>query len=438
MRPTFETAPERTRLAGTALLPGGRLREALVEVEDGRIVSLVADPPRAQVRAVGGALDARGAASIRLARDEVLAPAFIDVHCHGAGGGDVLGGGLDAMARTLLRHGVGAVVATIATAPIGTLMGAARDLARARDLGRVREPGPARELGPVGPGGGEPPRSAAGSSLGRQAAAPSDGRQAAAVLGLHLEGPALAPARSAGHDPAAFASPAELSASLAGADSGWSHVRIVTLAPELEGGLELVRQLADAGFVVSIGHTDTSLAVGLAAYEAGARSATHLLNGMPPLLAREPGPVGAALAAAPFVELISDGVHIDGALLAPLARAIGEARLLLVSDALPLAGSRLRRVATPGSSARIVGDRALHPDGTLAGSRLLLDGMLAGAVRFGMPVETGLRAVTENPARLLGLTDRGILEPGRRADLVVVSRSGVLRRVLVAGGAGGR
>jgi N-acetylglucosamine-6-phosphate deacetylase len=393
--------PAHARIAGTQLLPGGRLEPAVVEVEDGRIVALWVDPPPSHVRALGR----RGATSLRLARDEVLAPAFIDVHCHGAGGGDVLGGTLDRMAQALLRHGVGAVVAAIATAPVAVLMRAARGLA---------------------------PAGAGGSSGGRGAAARHDPPGTAAILGLHLEGPALAPARSAGHDPAAFASPAELSASLAGGDTGWSQVRIVTLAPELEGGLDLVRQLAAAGIVVSVGHTDTSLAVGLAAYEVGARSATHLLNGMPPLMAREPGPVGAALAAAPFVELISDGVHIDGALLAPLARAIGDERLLLVSDALSLAGSRLRRVSTPGSSARIVGDRALHPDGTLAGSRLLLDGMLAGAVRFGIPLTTALRAVTENPARLLGLTDRGLLEPGRRADLVVVSRSGALRRVLTA------
>jgi N-acetylglucosamine-6-phosphate deacetylase len=155
---------------------------------------------------------------------------------------------------------------------------------------------------------------------------------------------------------------------------------------------------------------------------------------MPPLRAREPGPVGAALAAAPFIELITDGVHVDGAILAPLARAIGEERLLIVSDALPLAASRRRRVATPGSSARIVDGRAVHPDGTLAGSRLLLDGMVAAAVRQGIPLPVALRAVTENPARLLGLADRGRLEPGARADLVVVAGDGRLRGVLVATG----
>jgi N-acetylglucosamine-6-phosphate deacetylase len=254
------------------------------------------------------------------------------------------------------------------------------------------------------------------------------------MLGLHLEGPALAPARSGGHDRTAFTTATELQAALAAEAATRHAVRIVTLAPEVEGGPELVRWLAATGIVASIGHSDASLEVAAAAYAAGARSTTHLLNGMPPMRAREPGPVGAALASAPFIELITDGLHIDGTLLVPVTRAIGEERLVIVSDALPLAASRRRRVTTPGSSARIVDGRAVHPDGTLAGSRLLLDGMVAGAVRWGIPLPVALRAVTENPARLLGLASRGRLEAGVRADLVVVGPDGCLRRVLVPTG----
>ena len=172
--------------------------------------------------------------------------------------------------------------------------------------------------------------------------------------------------------------------------------------------------------------------VGLPWIAAGARSTTHLFNGMAPLRARDPGPVGAALASAPFVELITDGVHVDARILAPVARAIGEERLVLVSDALPLAGSRLRSIRTPGSTAHIKDGIAVHPDGTLAGSRLLLDGMVEGAVQSGVPLAAALRAASENPARLLGLADRGRVAPGAVADLVVVSRGGRLHRVLRA------
>ena len=369
-------------------------QRAIVHVDAGHIVEVEIDPPPTVVRALRR--DASG--TIVLSDDEVLAPAFIDVHCHGAGGGDVLGGpaALERMAAALLRHGVGSVVATVSTAPIAQLMSVARML----------------------------------DGFHRGAGHDVERTPGAEVLGLHLEGPVLCPIRSGGHDPAAFAQPADLARSQVDDPTGWRMVRVVTLAPELEGGLDLVRQLATSGVVVSVGHTDASMEIAMAAYAAGARSTTHLFNGMPPLRARDPGPVGAALAAAPFVELITDGIHVDPGLLAPIARAIGEERLLLVSDALPLAGSRLRSVPTPGSSARVVGDRAVHPDGTLAGSRLLLDGMVSGAVRHGIPLAVALRAVTENPARLLDLADRGRLGPGLRADLVVVSRVGRLRRVL--------
>jgi N-acetylglucosamine-6-phosphate deacetylase len=154
---------------------------------------------------------------------------------------------------------------------------------------------------------------------------------------------------------------------------------------------------------------------------------------MPPLLHRSPGPVGAALADAPFIELIADGVHVDRRLLAPIARAIGAERLIFVSDAVPLAGSRLRRVSVPGSSVVVRGATAVHPDGTLAGGRLLLDRIVGSAVRAGIPLPDALRAASENPARMLGVLDRGAVRVGARADLVIVSLTGRLRRVILAG-----
>ncbi len=390
----MDELPAPAHIVGPTLLPGGRLQRAAVHIASGRIVEVEIDPPESVIRSLRRDREH----TLALTDGQVLAPAFIDVHCHGAGGGEIMAGrdALERMARTLWRHGVGAVVAAVATAPIPRLMSAARTIGQT--------------------GSGDIPR----GSAPRQAT----------LLGLHLEGPALCPERSGGHDASAFAMPADLARSMADDPTAWEAVRVVTLAPELEGGLELVTRLAAAGIAVSIGHTDASADVAGTAYAAGARSTTHLFNGMPPLRAREPGPVGAALAGAPFIELITDGVHVDARLLAPLARAIGDERLVLVSDALPLAGSRRRTVETPGSTATIRDGIAVHPDGTLAGSRLLLDGMVEAAVSSGVPLAVALRAATENPARLLGLADRGRLEPGGVADLVVTSRGGRLRRVL--------
>ncbi len=380
------------RIAGTTLLAGGRLVRAVVEVRDGRIMSIDREPRPAALRALRREPDA-----VTLRGDEILAPACIDIHCHGAGGGDAFGGpeGLGLMARTLWRHGVGAFVATLMTAPIPRLLDASAATAANEAAGTIAEP-------------------------------------RAHLLGVHLEGPALSPARSAGHDPAALVAPRALLRSLLDDHDAWTNVRIVTLAPELDGGPELIDALSRAGIVVSVGHTDASADVVTAAYAQGARSTTHLFNGMPPLHHREPGPVGAALASAPFIELIADGVHVDQRLLAPVARAIGEERLILVSDAVALAGTR-RRAGIPGSDASVRQGRAVHPDGTLAGGLQFLDGVVAHAVRSGIPLVAALRAAAENPARLLGLTDRARIEPGGSADLIVVSRAGRLRRVLRAG-----
>jgi N-acetylglucosamine-6-phosphate deacetylase len=388
---TAGTEVTHMRIVGTTLLPDGELRLALVSLRNGRIeaVAPASTPPeeRALRRALG---------VVRLRADEILAPAFIDVHCHGAGGGGADGGldGLARMASALLAHGVGAFLATVMSAPIPAVRTTALAVAE-----RMADP------------------AAAGST----------------VLGVHLEGPALSPVRSAGHDPTALVDPTALDAVLASEPAAWRAVRLVTLAPELPGGLELIRRLAAVGIFVSVGHTDASAEVASAAYAAGARSTTHLFNGMPPLLHRSPGPVGAALADAPFIELIADGVHVDRSILAPIARAVGADRLIFVSDAVPFAGSRLRRVPVPGSVVVVRGEKAVHPDGTLAGGRLLLDRIVGSAVRAGIPLSDALRAASENPAKMLGVVDRGAVKVDARADLVIVSLAGRLRRVIVAG-----
>jgi N-acetylglucosamine-6-phosphate deacetylase len=363
-----------------------------VHIADGLITTVEPEPAHEMVRSLS-----KGGIAVHLSAREVLAPAFIDVHCHGAGGGSAHGdaASLRQMALALRAHGVGAFVATTVTAPLADLRHAARLVARAR--------------------------------AAQTAASTAEGSR---LLGMHLEGPAIAPSRSAGHDRPALLSPARLATELTATPEDWRPVRVVTLAPELDGGRHLVRRLADAGVVASLGHTDADEAMMAAAYAAGARSTTHLFNGMPPLHHRALGPVGAALAAAPFVELICDAIHVAGPLLAPIARAIGDDRLVLVSDALPLAGTRTRSVSLPGITARIRGGRAVDGDGNLAGSLLLLDGMVANAVRHGIPLGTALRAATENPARLLRLSDRGVIEVGAVADLVVLSDRGRLRRVL--------
>jgi N-acetylglucosamine-6-phosphate deacetylase len=246
------------------------------------------------------------------------------------------------------------------------------------------------------------------------------GYTGAAALGLHLEGPFLNPDSAGAHQAAHLRQPDPA------AVAGWSPddgVRLVTLAPELPGALEVVRHLVRRGVRVAAGHSAATLGEGRAAIEAGVRYATHLFNAMPPLNHRAPGLAGALLLDARVtVGLIVDGHHLDPTIVALVWRVAGPARVSLVSDAMAALGGRLghyrladREVAVDETGARL-------PDGRLAGSVLALDeavGNLAATTRC--PADDAIATVTSTPARLLGLPDRGRLERGARADLVLLT-----------------
>ena len=228
---------------------------------------------------------------------------------------------------------------------------------------------------------------------------------AAEPLGVHLEGPFLADGRTGAHDRRWVTAPV---------DEGWSReggVAVVTLAPELPGALALIGLLVDRGVVVSIGHTDASLAEVGAAIDSGATWVTHLFNAMAPLHHRAPGPIAAALTD-PRVRfgVIADGIHVDPAAVRVAWQAAGE-RLVLVTDA----------VAALGAPGHVPGGGVRLPDGTLAGSDLSMDQAVRNLVAFtGCSPQQAIAAATSSPAAVLGLTDRGALRPGAIADVVVL------------------
>ena len=246
----------------------------------------------------------------------------------------------------------------------------------------------------------------------------------ATPLGLHLEGPLLSPSRAGAHDRAAIdaATPAIIDAAVAR-----GTVRLVTLAPERPGALELIGRLRAQGVTVSLGHTDATDAELRAGIDAGALMVTHLFNAMSPFNHRAPGAVGAALVDDRVVAgLIADGIHVaPGALQLALA-AKGCGGLALVTDATAAAGLgaghyQLGGVAiiSDGRAARL----ASSPD-TLAGSTLTLDQALRNFVAFtGAALEDAFATVTTVPAWLLGFGDRGRLAPGARADVVLWSEA---------------
>jgi N-acetylglucosamine-6-phosphate deacetylase len=364
--------------------PDRRLWDGAVIVEKGRIAALaatadVAIPPGAQVLDAGGA---------------ILAPGFIDLQVNGAFGHDFTAepGAIWDVAAGYARYGVTAFLPTIITSPLPSIA-AAQSVVCARPDGFL---------------GAEP-------------------------LGLHIEGPFLNPARKGAHNAHYLLAP------LVDTVRGWSPVtgvRLVTLAPELPGALDLVRTLTRNGILVSAGHSMASYEQAQAAFDAGVRYGTHLFNAMPPLAHRGPGLPGALLtdgrASAGF---IPDGIHTHPAMIVLAWKLLGPARFSLVTDCMAALGMPPGRhllgdyeVLVDGSSARLA-------DGTLAGSILSLDQGLRNLIAVtGCPLEDALATVTTTPARLLGLDrERGRIAAGYVADMVLLSPALDILATITAG-----
>jgi N-acetylglucosamine-6-phosphate deacetylase len=252
------------------------------------------------------------------------------------------------------------------------------------------------------------------------------------IAGLHLEGPHLSLARKGAHDP-------DLIRPMGGddlrflLDAARSVPRLLlTIAPE-SVDKEQISALSDAGVIVSLGHTDAGFATCRAAFDAGARVATHLFNAMSPLGNREPGLVGAVLASgAVSAGIIADGIHVHPASLrVALAAKAGPGSLFLVTDAMAPAGTDMRSFRLNGREIRRENGRLTLTDGTLAGADLDMTRALRVITRdAGLALDRALAMATSVPARVAGLGDRsGALAPGRQADFVHLSDGLELRGV---------
>ena len=322
----------------------------------------------------------------------IYAPGFVDIHCHGWGGFAATGdaAALSGMARALLRRGVTSFLPTAPTLAEDELPGFA---------GRVRAWIPD---------------------------APEDGAQ---PLGFNLEGPLLAPERRGAHDPGLLRTPAGLATETL--EAVLDGLRVITIAPELPGAPELIARLAAADVVVSLGHSAATLVEARAGYRAGARSTTHLFNAMSGADHRAPGLAVAALEDDDaYVELIADGHHVHQALWPLVARIKPVDRLVLVSDALPIAGTGDGRTTLGSLEIEVNGGVAkVAGTATLAGSVIALDEAVRQLTATGTGLASAVRAASGNPATLLGADDRGSLEEGRRAHIVELDDELRVRRV---------
>lgn len=371
-------------LHAAALTPFERIPDSFIHIRDGKILYL--EPFREQTLPLSAhRVDATGL---------IATPGWIDVQLNGGFGLDFTQdpASIWEVARHLPALGTTAFLPTIITSPLEV----------------------------------------AGEAMRVLRAGPPAGWRGALPLGLHLEGPFLNPARKGAHDPAHLRLPEpELL-------KNWTrqnNVRLVTLAPELPGGLKAVAQLREQGVVVSAGHSMATYEEAQVAFEAGVACATHLYNAMPPIGHRDPGLAAAALLnPAVTLGLIADGIHSHPAMLKLAWMTKRAAGVCLVTDAMAALGKASGEYNLAGSLVTVDGTSARLADGTLAGSLLSQQQALQNVMRWcGAGLEEVLPALTSTPATLLGLSGRGRLVEGGAADLTLVNKAGEVKMVFVSG-----
>jgi N-acetylglucosamine-6-phosphate deacetylase len=253
------------------------------------------------------------------------------------------------------------------------------------------------------------------------------------ILGIHIEGPFLNPARKGIHDASKFrALDDETFKLLTSVRRGKT---MVTLAPE-KTDLSMVEALAKSGVIVSAGHTDGTYAEIHAALSHGVTGFTHLFNAMSPLRAREPGAVGAALDdSESFCGIIADGRHVDPAVLRIALKCRRADRLMLVTDAMPSVGAANKQFALQGRMITVKDGVCVAPDGTLAGSDLNMAAAVRNAMEMmGLDLATAVNMASRNPATFLRLQDEvGMIRPGQRASFVLVDEALAVRETWIDG-----
>lgn len=334
--------------------------------------------------------------------DDVIAPGYVDLHIHGSAGFDVMDAtpdALPAVERMLARHGVSSYYPTTVTAPMDAIL---RALERLADAIEARQPGV--------------------EATGR-----------ACPLGVHLEGPFISHARRGVH-PTEHLLPPKLDSFERFWQAARGHIRMMTIAPELDGAAEVIAEAARRGVCVSLGHSDADFEAAERGVSSGARHATHTFNAMRPLEHRSPGILGAVLTDNRVsADIIADGVHLDPAIVKLFANAKGPEQTVLITDATAATGMPDGRYRL-GSFAVEVKEGKCMADGRLAGSVLTMDRAVRNLARFaGWTLPQAVAAASRNPARVARLANKGVLAAGADADFVVLNPAGEVLRTFIGG-----
>lgn len=363
----------------------GRFMPADVRIEDGRIAEVA---PAGSLSG-GEVLDASG---------RYVTPGFVDIHIHGAAGEDFCDSvdgdakHVRAMQQYLGSQGV--------TSFLGTTMAFSEEI-----LGGIFS-----TIRPL---------------LGAEG-------EGAVLRGVNMEGPFFNKSKKGAQAEKYIIDPDwEMFQRLYEASGG--SIRLLDVAPELPGAMEFIQKAAKL-CTVSIAHTSATYEQAKDAFAHGASHTTHLFNAMPAFTHRAPGVVGAAADDAAHVEMICDGIHLHPAVVRAVFALFGAERVCLISDSMRACGMPNGVYTLGGQTVYMTDGRATLEDGTIAGSATCLAECFRRAVKFGVPLESALRAATINPAQAAGLFDElGSVTAGKRADLLVLGRDLMPEAIFIGG-----
>ncbi|MFC4454215.1 N-acetylglucosamine-6-phosphate deacetylase [Deinococcus sonorensis] len=359
----------------------GLIKQGAVQVVDGRIAAIREGAPPG-----GEQLDGAG---------QLLIPGMLDVHIHGAHGHDMMDGtatSIEVVSRACAESGCTAFLATSVSSTMPDLLGM---VDRVREV-QGHEPG-------------------------------------AVIAGIHAEGPYLN-VRRKGMQNERFLRHPDLSEMRQVLDHAGPLLRMVTLAPELPGGLELTRFLVERGVIVAVAHSDATYEQALAAFEAGASHLTHCFNGMRPIHHRDPGLIVAAFEQ-PQVSLqaIVDHVHLHPAIVRLMHRIKGPDGVVLITDALQAMGLGDGQYTFGGHRVTVQDGVARLSDGTLASSTVTMNEALRNTVELGVPLMDAVRMAATTPATLLDLPHKGRIAVGADADLVLLDPAFQVQWTMIGG-----
>lgn len=375
---------------GTIITPFHLVSGKAIIIEKGRIREIVNKEELSTATLTG--------VEVIEAKDKFIVPGYIDIHIHGGGGSDVMDGDYESINKIAIAHSHFGT-----TSFLPTTMTMSKDKI-IRSLRSICE-------------------------------AVKKGTAGAEILGIHMEGPYINPEKK-GAQKEEDIKKISIEEFLEFNQASGNLIRLVTIAPEMPGAIDLIKYLYKQGIIASVGHSNATYVQTRAGIQAGLSHVTHTFNAMRGLHHREPGVIGAALTSPELtVEVIADGIHIHPIVLKILTKIKDGEKIVLITDSMRATGLNEGTYDLAGQEVIVTKGQARLKDGTLAGSVLTMDKAVKNMVtKVGIPLPKAIQMASFNPAKSIGIDDKkGSLEPGKDADIVIINKNLETELTIVAG-----